>query len=533
MSRNYISAIANEKYDAIIIGSGMGGLTAAAFLARAGKKVLILERHDVPGGFTHSFKRKGYEWDVGVHYVGQVGDEKSLMRKTLDYITDSQLKWSPMGEVYDRVIIAGKTYDFVAGSAKQMAQLEAYFPGERAAIQKYFSLVQGFPLSSGLFFGERTMPWWLSATVGWFMRRSFMRRCQRTTYEVLRELTANEELISVLCAQCGDYGLPPRQSSFAVHAGLVDHYMNGGSYPIGGARAIHEHVLSGIESRGGKLALKADVERVLVEGGRAVGVQMKNGDKIMGTKIVSNAGARNTFLRLWPEQNKLPKIIRQGLKEIRPSVAHVCLYVGLKASDEELKLPKHNYWLYDNYNFDADFATRLQNPSLDPALTYISFPSAKDPSWPLRHPGKSTVQVIAPCPYEWVKAWKDQPWMKRDDEYLKFKAQWRDRLLEKLYQVAPQVRGFVDHCEVSTPLSTAHFSNHQCGEIYGLEHTPLRMRARWLRAHTPLKNLYLTGQDIIMVGIGGALFSGVISSVAVLKKNVLWPVLWQRKSKKN
>ncbi len=117
------------------------------------------------------------------------------------------------------------------------------------------------------------------------------------------------------------------------------------------------------------------------------------------------------------------------------------------------------------------------------------------------------------------------PWAKRGDDYLEFKALWQKNLLEKLFQVLPHVRDFVDHCEISTPLSTRHFSNHQKGEIYGLEHTPERLKAKWLRAHTPLKNFFLTGQDIVMVGVGGALFSGVITSVAVLAKNVLWPVI--------
>src|SRR5665213_1353308 len=199
MSRAYSPALSNVKYDAIVIGSGLGGLTTAAFLSRFGKKVLILERHDVPGGFTHSFKRKGYEWDVGVHYVGQVGDPGNLMRKVLDYISDGKLAWSSMGEVYDRVVISGRTFDFVAGFDNQVAKMISYFPEEEGAIRKYFALIRGFPLSSGLFFGERSMPRWLSFIFGPLMRRGFLRRARRTTYDVLRELTANETLINVLC----------------------------------------------------------------------------------------------------------------------------------------------------------------------------------------------------------------------------------------------------------------------------------------------------------------------------------------------
>jgi all-trans-retinol 13,14-reductase len=524
-SRRYSKDIAETHYDAIIIGSGLGGLTTANFLARHGKKVIIFERHDVPGGFTHTFKRKGFEWDVGVHYVGQVGDKKSLMRHLFDYVTDSKLHWESMGKVYDRAIIAGDAYDFVPGLENQTAQLLKTFPTEEVAIKKYFKLIKSFGMSSGLFFGERSMPWFLSATVGFFMRRSFLKRARKTTYEVLRSVTNNEKLISVLCSQCGDYGLPPKKSSFAIHAGLVDHYLGGGSYPVGGASSIANNILSGIESRGGKLILDAETESIVSENGKVTGVKLKNGDFIRATQVISNAGARNTFTHLWPKNEKLPERIVEGLKLIKPSIAHVCLYVGLNASDEELKLPKNNFWIYDSYDFDNENDTRTKLSSTDPLLTYISFPSAKDTDWAKIHPNKATVQIIAPCPYEWVAQWQDQKWMKRSAEYSQFKSEWEKSLLDKLIKIMPQIEGHVVHCEVSTPLSTRHFSNYGSGEIYGLEHTPQRLRARWLRAHTPIKGLFLTGQDIVMVGVGGALFSGVITAIAVLKKNVMWPVI--------
>ena len=102
-------------YDTIIIGSGMGGLSTAAILSKEGQKVLVLERHYTAGGFTHIFKRKGYEWDVGIHYIGEVQRENSLLKKLFDYVTDRQLKWADMGEVYDRIIIGDQRFDLVKG----------------------------------------------------------------------------------------------------------------------------------------------------------------------------------------------------------------------------------------------------------------------------------------------------------------------------------------------------------------------------------------------------------------------------------
>ncbi|PTM08948.1 MAG: FAD-dependent oxidoreductase, partial [Bacteroidetes bacterium] len=104
-----------ETYDTIIIGSGMGGLATAAILSKQGQKVLVLERHYTAGGFTHIFKRKGFEWDVGIHYIGEVQREHSILKKLFDYVSDSELKWADMGEVYDRIVIGDQHFDFVKG----------------------------------------------------------------------------------------------------------------------------------------------------------------------------------------------------------------------------------------------------------------------------------------------------------------------------------------------------------------------------------------------------------------------------------
>lgn len=498
----------------------MGGLTAAVLLSKAGKKVLVLEKHYVPGGFTHTFKRKKFEWDVGVHYVGQVNLENNLLKQTFDYITDGKLKWADIGDVYDQAIIEGDVYNFRKGRENQINQMIEYFPEEEKSIRTYYKLVEGINSSYTMFFAERSMPIWLSKSVGYFLRRKFYKYSRKTTYDVLKKLTSNEKLIAVLCAQCGNYGLAPMKSSFAIHGMIVEHFLEGGNFPVGGAASIHKNMTDIIESNGGKIAIKAEVKSIIIENNKALGVEMENGDKLYASSIISNAGAHNTFNYLIKKENKKEENTI-GLNKVNPSVSHVCIYVGLNATDEELNLPKYNIWLYDSYKFDAFQNSHLETVNSASPLSYISFPSAKNPDYQLANPGTATIQVIGSYPYNWMKEWEDDKWQKRGAEYEAKKETIKNILLEKLYATVPQVKGRVEVCELSTPLSTRHFSNYTNGEIYGLEHTPERFELRQLRANTNYKNLYLTGQDIVCVGIGAAMFSGVITSVAILKRNLL------------
>lgn len=532
MKNLYHNNLTKHTYDAIIVGSGLGGLTTAALFAKKKKKVLILEKHYVPGGFTHTFKRKDLVWDVGVHYVGQVGDEKALMTKAFNYVTENKIKWAPMGHVYDKAIIDGDEYNFVCGEENQIQELLKSFPEEEKAIRTYYSMIRNMGAATSMFFGEKSMPQWLSNFMGSLLRKKFYKYSDQTTYEVLKSLTSNTKLIAVLCAQCGNYGLPPKQSSFAMQAMIAGHYLDGGYYPVGGAAEIHHTILETIEKNGGQLALKADVKEILTQKNKVVGVKLQNGDVLNAPIVISNVGAHNTFRKLLTEDSYHDNGLMKELEDVKASVSHICLYIGLNRSDEELNLPKNNYWLYDNYAFDDTYSKYILDPELDIPLAYISFPSAKDPEWDKTHPHKATIQVICAASYDWVKQWENTKWQKRGEEYENFKEIFKEKLTAKLLQVVPQIKEHIIISEISTPLSTKHFSSYEQGEIYGLEHTPKRFRLNKLRVHTSIKGLYLTGQDIISVGVGGALFSGVLSASSILKKNFLSDIeKWYKKTK--
>lgn len=515
-----------ERYDTIIIGSGMGSLTTGAILAKEGQKVLILERHYTAGGFTHIFKRKGYEWDVGIHYIGEVQRPNSIIKQLFDYISDGNLKWADMGDAYDRIIIGDKSYDLVKGVQNFKDKMLGYFPEEENAIEKYVDLVFEANKTSKNFYMDKALPPLAGKLSFGAMRRPFHKYSDKTTYQVLRGLTANEELIKVLTGQYGDYGLPPKQSSFAMHASVARHYFSGGSFPIGGSSQIVETAAPVIAAAGGTILISAEVAEVVVEKNTATGVRMKDGRMFLANNVISGAGIMTTYDKLLPAKTTARHSLKDQLQKVDRSVAHACLYIGLKGSPEELQLPKTNYWIYpDDGDHDSCVDRYLKDMNKEFPVVYISFPSAKDPDWSNRYPGRSTIDIITLVPYEVFEPWSGTRWKKRGEDYDALKEKIAQRLLEALYKQLPQLKGKVDYYELSTPLTTQHFINYEKGEIYGLDHGPERFRQKFLKPRTPIKNFYLTGQDIVTAGVGAALFSGVLTATAMTGKNVLKKVM--------
>lgn len=511
-----------ETYDTIIIGSGMSGLTTAAILAKEGQKVLVLERHYTAGGFTHIFKRKGFEWDVGIHYIGNVQSENSVLRKIFDYVSDSKLQWADMGNVYDCIIIGDKHYNFVKGVENFKANMIAAFPEEETAINTYIDTVFKSAKTSRNYYLTKAIPPFLNTLIGWYLKRPYYKYSDKTTYEVLRSITDNEDLIKVLTGQYGDYGLPPKQSSFSMHASVAGHYFEGGSFPIGGSSQIVNTIDPVIAAAGGTILISAEVKEVVVKDNKAIGVEMKDGYIFKAKNIVSSAGITTTYTKLLPETSVKKHLLLNQLQKVKPSVAHVSLYLGLEGSPEELKIPKKNYWIYPAVgDHDSCVKNYLNDLSQPFPVVYISFPCAKDPDWINRYPGKSSIDIITLIPYETFEEWEGTSWKKRGTDYEAIKENITNRLLKELYKQLPQVEGKIVCQELSTPLTTKHFVNYQTGEIYGLDHSPSRFRQPFLKPRTPIKNFYLTGQDIVTAGVAGALFSGVLSSIAITGKNVL------------
>jgi all-trans-retinol 13,14-reductase len=433
-------------------------------------------------------------------------------------MTDGQLQWAPMDSNLDTFIFGDDVYEMSAGDDRGAAKLKGYFGQDAAAIDEYYRLIRSV---------ERSFFWWMPTRIGppWKARllsppgagSCFRRFSARHTGEVLAGLTSNERLRAVLAGRWGTYGLPPKDSAFSMHAIVERHYTRGGNYPVGGAAAMAEKIIPGIERAGGLVVVNAEVAQIRIWGSRAIGVRLSDGHELTSDYVISDAGLPNTFGRLVARSD----LDRLGLGQIaaglKPSTAYINLYLGFEESDQVLGNKRTgNLWWYPSYDHDANHKRFFADIGQEPPSMFVSFQSVKDPAWERHHPGTSTVQGLVPCPYAPFARWEDTVPGKRGREYDEFKARLTERMLERLYRIVPHLRGKPAHVELSTPLSTRHYMSHLRGEMLGVEHTPERFACPALRPYTPIKGLLLTGADALIAGVCGAMGGGVLCALTVL-----------------
>jgi all-trans-retinol 13,14-reductase len=505
----------NSDYDVILIGSGMGSLTVASLMARLrDKRVLVLERHFKAGGFTHTFQRKDFHWDVGLHYVGQMS-EGDMPGRLMALVTDGRVCWAPMPDLFERLVYPDFTFDVRRGRPQFEGDLVRQFPGEATAIKRYLRDVARASASFAMWTMRRngSLVARLAGTaLGWFRPTHW----ELTTRAYLDSHFRGPALKAVLTYQWGDHGLTPRQSPFVLHSLIVNHYLNGAYYPVGGAGRIAAAVQQTVEAAGGTFLVSREVTEILVDDDRAVGVKVRKTNDSDGPTeeyrapvIVSGLGAAATSLRLVPAEYPIP--FRDDLRQFverHPPRSNVTLYLGMSGDPRRLGFQGENYWFFAGYDHD-DSQSRLSEwvEGGEIPFIYLSFPSLKD-----RDAKTHTAEIIAWTDYQLFAPWRTQSWRKRDADYQELKDRISRRLIEAVDRRYPGFADLVAFHELSTPITTEYFTGHTAGGIYGLPALPERFdasRVAWTHPRTPIPGLYLTGVDVAVPGIVGALIGGV------------------------
>lgn len=505
-----------QEYDVIIIGSGIGGLTAASFLSRlANKKVLVLERHFKAGGFTHVFKRKNkYLWDVGVHYIGGL-EENGMMRRVFDAITASQVKWQKMPSEFEKFVYPGFSFDVPDNEQAYIQRLVDRFPDKKVSIENYFNDIKSCASWFGRHITMKMVPPSLDK-VAHLLELIGHGNATMTTAEYMDNNIADPDLKAILLSQWGDYGLPPSKSAFVMHCLVVSHYLSGGWYPVGGSGTIAEAIVPWIKKNGGEVLVDHDVQSIIVEQGKATGVRANYvvGDRVKKKRfkapvVISNAGARTTYLKLMTDQKKSE--IRDELLNMPASTSCVTLYLGLKDDPRSMGFYGENHWIYNSTDHDKNFNNKSALIDGKPGGAFLSFPSLKDPAC-----DHHTAEIIAFCDYEPFQKWADLPWMKRGKDYKDLKDRISTGLLEFIENHYPGFTDMIDYQELSTPLSNEHFTGHFKGAIYGLPVTVERFQTEWLKVDSPIENLLLTGADVSSPGVSGAMMGGVAAAARAM-----------------
>lgn len=506
----------SSSYDTIIIGSGAGGLSAAICLARAGQKVLVLEQHDVPGGWCHSFYLNGYRFTPGVHYLGLLnkGESTCNLYEGLGIANDiAFFRMNP--KAYEHCWIGDERIDIPAGFENAKESLGKLFPDEKKGLDKYLNLVT--TINDELQLIPKVKGFWEHVTIP-FRTKHMGKYSVFSLKKVIGKHIKSPLLKAVLNIQIGDHGLAPSRTSFTLHAAVMGHYTTGGYYPVGGGGALVKAMTNALKKHGGEIQTGKMVKQILLDGGkkkRVIGVELENGTRILAKRIVSNADPAKTFLDMVGKENISSKLLKR-LGKTKYSCTSLMLFLTVDMDVRKAGLDSGNIWMMNNENLDTVFedAQKIDILSEDvfPGM-FVSCTTLKDPiSFDGRY---HTIEAITYINHESFNKFKKEGDI-RSESYLKFKNQLTEKMIKTLEKVIPNVRDKIVHKELGTPITNEYYINSTNGCVYGTEKTFWQIGPFAYRAQSEIENLYLCGASVLSHGVAGAGYSGVETAAKIL-----------------
>lgn len=499
---------------AVVIGTGAGGLSAAAHLAKRGFDVVALEQAGQVGGYLAPFERNGYHFGPGLQYIGMCR-QGQFVHEVL-----SELGIDVAGLFCELDPAGFDVFRFPDLEVRMCRGLEAYkrrlsevFPDDTEGFEHFFEVATAIQdiehVVRKLDHGEAEL-----ADVRVLAKLPKMLRWARHSLgELLAATLENPHARAVLAAQAGDYGLPPSRASAIVALMTLLHYGDGAFFPRGGSGGLRDAIVQAAEKSGARFRVSTRVRRIVVQDKRVRGVELENGERIDADVIVSDADPTITLGEL-VEPEHLPPRLRRKVARMEPSLAPFSIFLGMRRDLRERGLGRFNVWTYPSWDIDGLYAPILDGKVPERPWLFVSSNSIKDDSGVLAPAGSSTLEVTTFLSFDMFRRWDGIPPGQRGPEYQALKRQVAERMLSELDRHWPGLVGDVEVQEYATPLTNVDYVGAVQGGGYGPAATPSQWGPFRFSTGTPIQNLFLAGAGVFFHGVASALLSGKEAAVA-------------------
>lgn len=498
-----------DKYDVVVIGAGLGGLSAAGYLAKAGKSVLVLEHHTVPGGYAHEFRRGHYRFEVALHAIDGAGPGGWSYPVLCDLEVLSKVNFKRLDPFYttrfpEHEIIAH------ANPFEYEKELIHHFPDEAKGVRELIDamITTYYDVHRFMMDGQlNRRPSMMQTPTHYPHMTSAMRQ---NWANFMKQYIHDPKLQAVFSTLWGYYGLPPSQLNAATFIfPWVSYHLFGAYYPEGGSMAMSRALEQTIKKYCGKVRYKETVNKIHISDGKAVAVETENGLRVEADLVISNANAPDTLLNLVGQEYLPAEYCHKVEKALaRPALSNLLVYLGLDRNLNEEGWKHHELFISPYYNIDTDYQA-VKEGRFEDAGMVITHYNHVDPTCAPN--GGSVLVLMSLAPWNYADQWgtNGELYNYRDNpHYLELKQDSGEKLLDKAEKLIPNLRSFIKYQEVATPLTNYRYSLNPGGSIYGSEQTVSNMYMGRLNEKTTIPNLLLTGAWVSGGGMSSALLSG-------------------------